>query len=167
MNAAALAVLLALSPSAAAAPRRRGPEKKAPACRPQTVRTKAALTLPGGKVLRVDVVDTPKEREVGLMCRTRLPKDYGMLFVFPAEMDLGFWMKHTLVPLDILWIGADKTITVVHARLKASTLDEPDSKVATARGRGQYVLELPAGAAARYGLKAGDALAFDVGIPLD
>ncbi len=167
MTLTALVLLLSLSPSAAAAPARARRARKAPACRAQTVRTKAVMTLPGGKTLRVDVVDTPKEREIGLMCVRRMPKDYGMLFVFPAEMDLGFWMKHTLVPLDILWIGADKTITVIHPRLKASTLDEPDSQVATARGRGQYVLELPAGAAARYGLKAGDALGFSVGIPLD
>jgi uncharacterized membrane protein (UPF0127 family) len=165
MTASALALMLLLAPLASAAPAAR--RHKAAACRPQTVRKKTVMVTPKGAKIRADVVDTPKERETGLMCRTRLPKDYGMLFVFPADISLGFWMKHTLVSLDILWIGADKRITTIAPRLKASTLDEPDSKVATARGRGQYVLELPAGAAERYGLKVGDALDFSADIPLD
>jgi len=80
-------------------------------------------------------------------------------------MDLSFWMKNTLVPLDILWIGADKKIIVIAPRLKASTVETPEDQVARAGGRGQYVLELPAGAAKRRGLKAGDTLKFDVEIP--
>ncbi len=88
-----------------------------------------------------------------------------MLFVFPQEMELNFWMKNTLVSLDIVWIGADKTVAVVHDHMKKSTVDTPDDKVAAAGGRGQYVLELPAGAAARRGLKPGDRLAFEVAIP--
>ena len=110
-----------------------------PACKPQIVVKKAALTFPDGKTIQVDVVDTPATREIGLMCRTRLPRDYGMLFAFPKEMGLGFWMKNTLVSLDLVWIGSDKKITVVFARLKASSLDTPEKDVARAGGKGQYV----------------------------
>ena len=46
----------------------------------------------------------------------------------------------------MVWIGADKRVTVVHDHMKKSTVDTPDDKVAVAGGRGQYVLELPAGA---------------------
>ena len=134
-------------------------------CKPQSVSKKAALSFPDGKTIKVDVVDTPLTREIGLMCRTKLRKDYGMLFVFPTEMDLGFWMKNTLVSLDLVWIGADKRISVVAPRLKASSVDTPEDEIARAGGRGQYVLELPAGAAKRHGLKAGDALKFSVPIP--
>ncbi|MBI4372030.1 MAG: DUF192 domain-containing protein [Elusimicrobia bacterium] len=149
-------LLAALAPPAAAA---------APACRPQTAAKHAVLTLPSGRTLRVDVVDAPATREIGLMCRTKLPKDYGMLFVFPREMSLQFWMKNTFVPLDLLWIGADKRVTAVHSRLPASRLDTPEDRVARASGLGQYVLELPSGAAARHKLKEGDALRFSVPIP--
>jgi uncharacterized membrane protein (UPF0127 family) len=137
----------------------------APVCRPQIVSKHAKLTYPSGKAITVDIVDTPESRETGLMCRTKLGRDYGMLFVFSQEMSLNFWMKNTLVSLDIVWIGADKRITVIHDHMKKSTVDTPDDKVAQAGGRGQYVLELPAGAAKRRGLKAGDQLAFDAAIP--
>lgn len=156
---AALAVSLALNASAAA------PAPKAEECRSQKVAKKAKLTFPDGKTITVDVVDTPATRETGLMCRRKLGKDYGMLFVFPQEMGLNFWMKKTLVSLDIAWIGADKKVTVVHEKLKPSRVDTPDDQVAVAGGKGMFVLELPAGAAARHGLKAGDALDFAVSIP--
>ncbi|MFI5347839.1 MAG: DUF192 domain-containing protein [Elusimicrobiota bacterium] len=159
MTIAALALTLVLTASAAPAP------KAAPACKPQKVAKKAKLTFPDGKTILANIVDTPASRETGMMCLTKVKADYGMLFVFPNEMDLNFWMKNTLLSLDIVWIGADKKITVIHDHLKKSTVDTPDDKVATAFGRGLYVLELPAGAAARRKLKAGDQLAFDVAIP--
>jgi uncharacterized membrane protein (UPF0127 family) len=125
----------------------------------------APLTFPDGKTINADVVDTPMDRERGLMFYKKLPRDYGMLFVFSRELPMHFWMKNTLVPLDMVFIGADKTITVVHERVPASTESTPDSKVARAGGMAQYVLELPAGAAARHKLKAGQALKFDAAIP--
>lgn len=134
-------------------------------CKPQVVAKKIQLSFPSGKPIKVDVVDTPATRETGLMCVTKMPKDYGMLFVFPQDMYLNFWMKNTLVPLDILWIGADKKITVIHERLKPSTVYTPEDKIARAGGQGQYVLELAAGEAKRRGLKAGDTLRFETLIP--
>lgn len=131
-------------------------------CTPQKLERKVPLKFPKGKPITVDVADTPATRETGLMCVTRMPRDYGMLFVFPQEMGLGFWMKNTLVSLDILWIGADKRINNIAPRLKASRVDTPDDKVARAGGRGMYVLELAAGEAGRRGLKVGDKLEFDV-----
>jgi len=159
MNVAALALSLALSlPAAAAA-------KKAPACKPQKIVKKTNLTFPDGKTILANVVDTPQSREIGMMCLTKLKPDYGMLFVFPQEMDLNFWMKNTLVSLDIVWIGADKRVTVVHDHMKKSTVNTPDSEVAVAGGRGQYVLELPAGTAAKRGMLPGTQLRFEVSIP--
>lgn len=137
----------------------------APACNPQKVAKKARLGFPDGKTIQVDVVDDPRTREIGLMCRTGLPKDYGMLFVFPGESQFTFWMKNTLVSLDMVWIGADKRITALRERMKESTVDTPDFAVARASGEGQYVLELPAGAAARHHLKPGDKLSFKTPVP--
>ena len=160
MTIAALALTFALSASAAPAPK-----AAAAVCKPQKIAVKTALTFPDGKTIKANVVDTPASREKGMMCLTKLKSDYGMLFVFPQEMDLNFWMKDTLVSLDIVWIGADKKVTVVHDHMKESTVDTPDDKVAVAGGRGQYVLELPAGAAAKRGLLPGSQLAFEVAIP--
>jgi uncharacterized membrane protein (UPF0127 family) len=158
MKALCLALALA-SCSHAAAP------AAAEKCVPQKVAEKTGLAFPDGKKITLDVVDTPASREIGLMCVSKMPKNYGMLFVFPQDMFLSFWMKNTLVPLDILWIGADKRITVIHEKLPASTTSTPDDKIASAGGKGQYVLELAAGEARRRKLKAGDALAFSVVTP--
>jgi uncharacterized membrane protein (UPF0127 family) len=154
-----LLLLLAL-PASALKPQLK--DVSAPACVPQKLEKKVPLKFPKGKPITVDVADTPSTRETGLMCVTKMPKDYGMLFVFPNEMGLGFWMKNTLVSLDILWIGADKRVNNIAPRLKASKTDTPDDKVARAGGRGMYVLELAAGEAKRRGLKVGDKLDFDV-----
>ncbi len=156
----ALLLLLALSSAARAG-------GDAPKCKAQTVPAskKTTLTLPDGKTLKIDLVDTPESREIGLMCVKKMPRTYGMLFVFSQDMDLNFWMKNTLVPLDILWIGPDKKITVIHEKLHESTVDTPDDKVVTAGGRGQYVLELASGEAARRKLKAGDLVKFSAAIP--
>lgn len=133
-----------------------------PSCAPQKLSRKTEVVFPDGKTIRVDVADTPATREIGLMCRRSLPKDYGMLFVFPSEMDLNFWMKKTLVSLDLVWIGGDHRITAIAPCLRASRVDTPEDRIARAGGRGRFVLELPAGQAKRRGLRVGDVLAFKV-----
>ncbi len=68
------------------------------------------LTLrEGGRLtrVRVQVADTPDRQEVGLMCRTTLDLDAGMLFVFPTSARTAFWMKNTLIPLAIAFIDQD------------------------------------------------------------
>ena len=125
----------------------------------------ARLTFPDGAAITVDVADTPATRERGLMFRKRLPRDYGMLFAFPREMPLTFWMKNTFVPLDMVFITAEKKISRVHRRVRASTAKTTDAEVARAGGVGQWVLELPAGAADRRKLELGQTLEFDVPVP--
>lgn len=159
----ALLLVLALAPAAFAG----GSPAPAEKCVPQAVpkAKKTSLTFPDGKKIKIDLVDTPSTREIGLMCVTKMPRTYGMLFAFPQDMYLNFWMKNTLVPLDILWIGPDKKITEIHEKLRASTVDTPDEKIATAGGRGQFVLELASGEASRRKLKVGDKLEFEAAIP--
>lgn len=158
----ALLLVLALAPAAFA-----GGSPAAPKCVPQSVpkEKKTTLTFPDGQKIKIDLVDTPATREIGLMCVTKMPRTYGMLFAFPQDMYLNFWMKNTLVSLDILWIGPDKRITEIHEKLRASTVDTPDEKIATAGGRGQFVLELASGEASRRKLKVGDQLKFEAAIP--
>lgn len=125
----------------------------------------STLVFPDGKSISVELAMTPKDREYGLMNRTSLPPDYGMLFVFPREQAMQFWMKNTLVDLDMVFIGADKRITEVHKDVPRSAPDTPEANLARRGGAAQYVLELPAGDAQRHTLSRGQSLVFDVSLP--
>jgi len=118
------------------------------------------LAFPDGGAISVEVADTPEARERGLMFRTELPPEYGMLFVFAEEQVLQFWMKNTLVSLDMVFIDRSKRVTLVHENVPASARETPEDLVARRSGRGMYVLELPAGAAGRRRLKPGDVMVF-------
>lgn len=122
----------------------------------------ASLTFPNGKRIRVDLALTPQQQEIGLMFRTSLPKDYGMLFVFPSEQRLQFWMKNTWTDLDMIFIDKEKRITAVFRNVPRSFPETPESAVARRGADGQFVLELPAGTSVKLRLKAGDLLRFDV-----
>lgn len=103
----------------------------------------------------VEIADTAAEREQGLMNRPRLPASQGMLFVYDRPGHPQFWMKDTLIALDMLFIGADGTIRKIHPMAKP--LDETPID----GGEGvQYVLEIQGGLAGRIGLKPGDALSW-------
>jgi uncharacterized membrane protein (UPF0127 family) len=98
----------------------------------------------------VELARTPTERARGLMYRTRLAPDDGMLFVFDQEENQVFWMKNTLIPLDMIFIDHDLKIVGIVANAEPQTL--------TARSvdrPSQYVLEIGGGLSAKNGLRAG------------
>src|SRR5215208_6354176 len=70
------------------------------------------ITLPDGLVVRAEVATDEPTRSQGLMYRDRVPEGTGMLFVFPEVGEYPFWMKNTIVPLDIIWL--DEQRKVVH-----------------------------------------------------
>ena len=127
------------------------------ACAPQKTVT---VTLPDGFEVSAQLAVTPKEHEKGLMFVTELPENKGMLFVFDTEDELLFWMKNTLIDLDMVFIGADKTVTSVANEMPHSYTYTPDNEIAYASGYGQYVLELSAKTAEKHGVKAGAKLQF-------
>jgi uncharacterized membrane protein (UPF0127 family) len=104
------------------------------------------------------VVSTPEDRESGLMCVTALRKHAGMIFVFPTTQAWGFWMKDTLVPLDMIWVVPGGKVTAVAADVPESTLATPDDQVARRNGKGRYVIELAGGEAAEDGIRPGTIL---------
>jgi uncharacterized membrane protein (UPF0127 family) len=70
--------------------------------------------VPGKKVyLTVEIADTPEKQQLGLMHRTKLPANRGMLFIFSREEKLSFWMKNTCIPLSIAYFGNDMKITEI------------------------------------------------------
>ena len=98
----------------------------------------------------VDVADDPDERARGLMFVERLGRFEGMLFVYETPRRASFWMRNTLIPLDMLFAGADGTITLIHP--DAVPLDETSIM---GGDDVQYVLEINGGLAARLGIEAG------------
>jgi uncharacterized membrane protein (UPF0127 family) len=119
------------------------------------IRPLQPLTLVTGKgryAFQVEAANTPKRRETGLMCRTRLAPDRGMLFDFKQPSDnVAFWMHNTLIPLDIVYIRPDGRVLSI-ARNAHPLDDSPIPAGGTIRG----VLEIAGGRAAEIGLLPGD-----------
>jgi uncharacterized membrane protein (UPF0127 family) len=110
------------------------------------------VTDKGRYAFKVEDADTYKRREIGLMCRTAMAPDRGMLFDFGKPTgDVAFWMHNTLIPLDIVFIRPDGQVLSI-AR-NARPLD--DSPL-PAGGAIRAVLELAGGRAAQIGLTPGD-----------
>ncbi len=110
--------------------------------------------------LALSVALNTESRERGLMCVTALPPGRGMIFVFPGGNDMqSFWMKNTLVQLDMLFVDADGTVTSVAAHVPATPLGTSDAHVARRQGTGKFVIELGGGDAARHHIVKGTKLA--------
>jgi uncharacterized membrane protein (UPF0127 family) len=108
-------------------------------------------TTKGDQRFTVEVADTPQAEMRGLMFRKELAADHGMLFLFSPPQDVAFWMKNTLIPLDMFFIKPDGTI----ARIAENATPE-SLKPIYAGAVISAVLEVPGGTAKRIGAKAGD-----------
>ena len=137
--AAALALLWAVFAAAAAL--------AAPACRDDRVALRGDW---GSAVFTVELAATPQARARGLMHRRTLPRGSGMLFVYPRPQRVTFWMKNTLIPLDLVF--ADATGTVRHVHHMARPHDETPIP---GGGPVRFVLEINGGLARDMGLTPG------------
>lgn len=110
-----------------------------------------------GKTLRyiVEVADTPPLQARGLMFRTELADDRGMLFPFREPRMASFWMKNTVIPLDIVFIRADGTIENIGENAVPYSLDSVESTAPVTA-----VLELRGGLTAEVGIAAGDKISW-------
>ena len=120
--------------------------------------TTIPLTLPDGKILQVEVVQTTAERARGLMFRPSLPEDSGMLFIFDQSREHPFWMKNTLFALDIIWMDHLKRITHIEVQVPPCRLDPCPTY--GPRSESRYVLEVNGNLTRRWGLKIGNKLKF-------
>jgi uncharacterized membrane protein (UPF0127 family) len=125
--------------------------------RPATTPRVVVETRAGARhVVQVELARTAAERTRGLMERTQLAPEAGMLFLFDESSEHAFWMKNTLIPLDMIFIAEDGRISGVVARAIPGDLS-PRS----AGGPSRYVLEVNGGWAEAHGVTAGDRVRFE------
>jgi uncharacterized membrane protein (UPF0127 family) len=132
----------------------------APATTATTTADAAAsrIILPDHSTIIVEVASDDATREQGLMYRDHLAADRGMIFLFPISGEYAFWMKNTLIPLDMIWMDADHRIVHIAHDVPPCKADPCPNYPPHANA--SSVLELAAGVAARHHLNDGDVLRF-------
>jgi uncharacterized membrane protein (UPF0127 family) len=129
------------------------PEPAAPVPAPRViVETAAGARLP----VAVELASNDEERTRGLMNRRELAPEAGMLFIFPESEPRAFWMKNTLIPLDMLFIDDGGRVVGLIERAEPLTTSPRDPGVPS-----RYVLEVNGGWAARHGVRPGDRVRFE------
>lgn len=123
---------------------------------PQSLPIAAKITI-GDQVIDLEVAGTPQEQEMGLMFRTDLPADRGMIFPFTPARPVGFWMKNTLIPLDMVFLR-DGVIREIIANVPPCSADPCPSYGPPFNVDIDQVIELRSGRAEELGLRRGDRL---------
>ena len=157
----ALAAAAALAWACGAAPGGSGSPTPAPTA-PTAAAAGPRATMPSGAVYRLELALTPEEQALGLMFRESLPDRTGMLFVFETSDSHHFWMKNTMIPLDMIWMDASGKVLYVSADTPPCKADPcptygPD-------GPASQVLEIAGGLAKKEGITAGATLKI-LGLP--
>jgi uncharacterized protein len=116
------------------------------------------VIFPNGFTVDVEIAADNELRAQGLMYRDQLRPGAGMLFFFPEEEEHGFWMKNTLIPLDMIWIDSNRRI--VHIKHDVPPCRVPLCPSYSPGVPSLYVLEVAAGVAKQQGLEVGDELQF-------
>jgi uncharacterized membrane protein (UPF0127 family) len=124
-----------------------------PAGVPQALRTEplTIVTHHGARLFKVEIADTDQTREIGLMFRRSIAANRGMLFDFHTAQPVSFWMKNTLIPLDMVFIGADGRIVSI-ARHATPLSETPIDSGGAVLG----VLEIAGDRAAALDIEPGD-----------
>jgi uncharacterized membrane protein (UPF0127 family) len=113
--------------------------------------------------VRVEVADSPRERQLGLMHRKRLAADAGMLFIYPFESPQYFWMKDTYIPLDLLFIGTNLLVVGIVENTTPLSLERLQVDTPS-----RFILEVNAGFCKKHGIQEGSRVRFsgiDAGEP--
>ena len=104
----------------------------------------------------VEIADTERKRENGLMFRDSLPRKTGMLFIFPEKKKIGIWMKNTIIPLDIIFISEEKIIQkIIYSAVPM------DDTIYSSEDLSKYVLEINAGLSKEFQIKKGNKVSFE------
>jgi len=113
-------------------------------------------TASGEIPVTVEVASTPTQQAVGLMYRKELGALAGMLFVFDITVEHPFWMKNTVLPLDMIFLGNDRKVVGIVKDAVPFTTSERTVGVPS-----RYVLEVNAGFSEKHGVKNGDSVVFE------
>ncbi|HEV2300451.1 MAG TPA: DUF192 domain-containing protein [Stellaceae bacterium] len=114
-------------------------------------------TAQGPRHFDIEVAETEAQMEQGLMYRRRLAPDAGMLFDYQKPSMAMMWMKNTLIPLDMLFVGEEGRIVNIHTNAVPESLD-----IIRAHAPVRAVIELNGGAAALFGIKPGDEVVYPI-----
>jgi uncharacterized membrane protein (UPF0127 family) len=109
--------------------------------------------------LFLETAVTTAQQERGLMSRTKLAPHTGMIFVFNDDSQRSFWMKDTLISLDMIFVASDGTVRAIFTSVPLVPRGMPDDKIPVETAKARYVIELAAGEAARDGIVPGVHLA--------
>ena len=106
----------------------------------------------------IEIADDNEERAQGLMYRSKLGQNQGMLFIFPYETRQSFWMRNTILPLDIIFVNKEKEIVKIHRNTKPfdESVSYPSEKPAI------YVVEVNAGYTEKHNINEGDKIIWRV-----
>ncbi len=118
-----------------------------------------AVLLPDGQRVELELAVTPDEISQGLMFRPALASDRGMLFLFDHERQPSFWMKNTLIPLDLVFLDSEGLVVDVIADARPCAADPCPQYQSSAPARA--VLEINAGHALKHGIAVGSRLSFE------
>lgn len=124
-------------------------------CRAGASSTTVLPTVPmkiGSETFTLEIANDAAEREKGLMRRDRMPSDHGMIFVFAEEERLGFYMKNTRIPLDIIYVNAAGVVVSI------KQMRPYDVTTVYSDAPAKWAIELNQGRAAAVGVKVGDQL---------
>ena len=108
-------------------------------------------------VIDIEIADTDQKTMQGLMYRSSMPQNAGMLFLMPREDIQGFWMRNTYIPLDMIFVNSNKQIVTIHAN---TTPMNESSYISTAPAL--YVVEVNAGYCNKNNIKEGDKIDFTI-----
>ncbi|MDI9325613.1 MAG: DUF192 domain-containing protein [Alphaproteobacteria bacterium] len=112
------------------------------------------------------LVDNDQDREHGLSGVTNLPENKSMLFYFPKTKEYDIWMKGMYIPIDILWIGANKKVVAMHEKVQPERPNIPDAYRKIYRGApARWILELQSGTIEKHQITVGDTVSFyEIGV---
>ena len=120
----------------------------APVCDPDQIEI---LASPGSRTFSIEIADDPDEQARGLMFRPALPADAGMLFVYDRPRPANFWMRNTMIPLDMIFIDDTGRVESI-----AERTDPYSERVSSSEGDVRAVLEINGGLSRALGIGPGD-----------
>ncbi len=117
-----------------------------------------ATAIMGGQKIELEVAKTPKQKMLGLMYREFLPANRGMLFSFDPPQDTRFWMKNVSIPLDMIFLRADRIVAIA---VNVPPCNSTPCPTYGPQAKIDRVIELPGGRAIELGLKPGDLISIE------